>query len=316
MKLTNEQEHQILINYKGQSLAKLSKEIGYDTRTIKRVLDKAGIKRSFTTTNSQVKAQIVKEYVEGKSSIELASKYNIHLQSVLNYVKELGYNIRSNEINSRKLKYNERYFKNIDTEDKAYWLGFIVADGCVVETIKERAKNPSYSLIIQLSIKDKDHLEKFKQSINYNGEIKITNVFTQGAYRDYATIRICNKKLCDDLAKWGVVPNKTFNTIFPYNIPPNLYRHFIRGYWDGDGHLCTSVSQVGCIGSKKFINSLQCVCRRFNKDLTKVKLYPNKSMYDYKKGGTNQAKLLANFIYKDATIYLDRKYKLYQDLYS
>lgn len=320
MVIKQEQIDYIVNNYKGQSVLSYAKSIGYNTSTVAKYLKQAGIK---TTKGMNVpkktKEKIVKEYINGLSSIKVGKKYNVHLETVLRFVKEAGHTVRSNEINSRKLQYNQDYFENIDTEDKAYWLGFIIADGCIAEKTNQACVTPMLSLNIMLSAKDKNHLEKFKKCIEYSGDVKIQTVFTQGMNRDYAIIRITNKKLCSDLAKWGVLPRKTFDCKFPYNIPNNLYKHFIRGYWDGDGYLAKTKLQIGCIGNTKFIKSIQTVCLCNVVELTKVKIgitHPTKGIATYDKGGSNQSKLLAQWLYKDANIYLDRKYKTFLNRYN
>lgn len=117
---------------------------------------------------------------------------------------------------ARKYFYDVNFFKTIDTPEKAYWLGFIYADGCL-------SKN---ELILHLGIKDEEHLNKFKKAIKSNGKIEINET--------HATFRISSKEISYDLIKLGVLRRKTFIIKYP-NLLKNLERHFIRGYFDGDG---------------------------------------------------------------------------------
>ena len=121
-------------------------------------------------------------------------------------------------------KYNENYFEKIDTEDKAYFLGLIYADGCLLLDSKKYI----YKLTLKIHPKDKEILYKFKKKIN--GEMDIW--FHK--QREMCEINLSGKKLVSDLIKIGLHPNKTFTIKYP-NIDKNLEPHFLRGYFDGDG---------------------------------------------------------------------------------
>jgi len=124
----------------------------------------------------------------------------------------------------KRKKYNENYFEKIDTEEKAYFLGFICADGCIINNPKINR----YKLILTLHVKDKHILEKF--ILNINGKM---GVWKHGQ-RKMAQVSFSGKKIINDLSKLGVIPNKTFNIKYPL-IDEKLERHFLRGYFDGDG---------------------------------------------------------------------------------
>lgn len=123
---------------------------------------------------------------------------------------------------------NTSFFEKINTEEKAYWLGFLYADGCVSE--QEHKK----SVIIVLKSDDIGHIELFNKHIESNRKVKIDN-------RGYARLDIGNTKMANDLIKHGCIPRKTFKLKFPSEeiVPQYLIHHFIRGYLDGDGCICT-----------------------------------------------------------------------------
>jgi hypothetical protein len=123
----------------------------------------------------------------------------------------------------RRKIYNENYFEKIDTEDKAYFLGFIFADGCVTfDTSKYR-----YQITIKIHSKDKHILNSLIRFID--GEMLIWE-------NDLETcqITLSGKKIVSDLIRLGAKPNKTFDLVYP-KIDENLEKHFLRGYFDGDG---------------------------------------------------------------------------------
>lgn len=142
------------------------------------------------------------------------------------------FNIPKKIMPSKNIKYkcDKNFFLDIDTEEKAYWLGFIMADGYMN---KEKTK-----FGIMLDIKDVTHLEKFNQTLNSNYPI-ITRTIKdkRGFTSTECCIRINSKYMCETLMKNDIYPNKTGNEIIPNSIPYILKRHFIRGYFDGDGSI-------------------------------------------------------------------------------
>lgn len=145
------------------------------------------------------------------------------------------------------IEYNRHIFDNIDSAEKAYWLGFIIADGYLNDD-----KN---MLRIKLGNKDKSHLEKF---INFlNGDLsmlksEIHNITgnTQWYVSTYSPqIHDALKNLKVEQAKSGK------EHIPPIN--PQYYRDFIRGLWDGDGFIRESLSGIGLVGSYECLSFVQ-----------------------------------------------------------
>src|SRR5690606_11965662 len=120
----------------------------------------------------------------------------------------------------RKYNVNDDFFDLIDTEEKAYWLGFLSADGCITR---------GNILKVRLAKYDENHLSKFLKSLKSDNKI----------YRDKNSveIQISSQKLCDDLTRIGITRNKSL-TIKPINLPTEIYRHYWRGIFDGDGSIC------------------------------------------------------------------------------
>jgi DNA-binding transcriptional regulator WhiA len=124
----------------------------------------------------------------------------------------------------KKKIYNENYFESIDSEDKAYFLGLILADGSVTNN-EEKYR---YQLTLKLHNRDRDILENFIKCID--GEMDIW----KNNKREMSEIFLSGKKLISDLEVLGVTPNKTFSVKYPI-IDEKLEKHFLRGYFDGDG---------------------------------------------------------------------------------
>src|SRR5699024_9205607 len=148
---------------------------------------------------------------------------------------EEGVELKNVSTYRQKYKINHNFFDEIDTEEKAYWLGFLYADGCV------REDRGCFRLGLQA--RDVRHLEKFRESLDSNHTIKETNKVTNEKiyYGNY--IFIHSKKLVKNLVEKGCFENKSLTLKFPsYDIvPKHLIYHFIRGYFDGDGSVSYTV---------------------------------------------------------------------------
>jgi len=155
-----------------------------------------------------------------------------------------------------KYQCDEAFFEVINTEEKAYWLGFILADGYI-------NLNNGPRLEIGLKNTDEPHLKLFQQHIQSNHPIR---------HRDYnncqsSTLTIYNKKLVEGLIKHGITQAKSL-TALPYtDLPYELVRHYIRGILDGDG----SVYCYKCTSKKR--NTTQ-LCRG-------IRFYGTKAIIDY-----------------------------------
>lgn len=137
---------------------------------------------------------------------------------------------------ARKYKVDESYFDKIDTEEKAYWLGFIDGDGY----------QNGQELIINLGRKDEHHLAKLKEALRSEHPIKLTEhkITYRGMERrsSIARLGISSQTICTSLEKLGCFRAKSLTVLYP-PIDKNLDRHFIRGVFDADG--CLYVSKKG-----------------------------------------------------------------------
>jgi hypothetical protein len=135
----------------------------------------------------------------------------------------------------KSYRFNEDYFENIDTNEKAYFLGYIGADGNV--RYRKRKNGISKCFTIELQYKDKYILERFKEELE--GEFKIHEVNAKDSHK--CRIEFINNKFCNDLSKYGIEPRKNIH-YEPKNIPKEFIPAFIKGFFDGDG--CISGTKV------------------------------------------------------------------------
>lgn len=305
MRVNNELETKIIQLYKnGLSTVKIANMFGLYPSTIHyhlkkcsikiRSISEANINRVYKLDRNQIQ-EIIKLYQRGKIKKELSKIFRVS-SSVISY------HLRVNNIPFRsRVKYvlNENFFEKIDTEQKAYWLGFIAADGCMFKN-----KN-QYLLRLALGKKDYNHLVKLNRDIESDKPI----------YEDKISYSLVlrSKKIFNDLIKYNIVPNKTFKLKFPRNVSGNLIKHFIRGYFDGDGgihwHKKNKTLEVQFLGLKDFLLRIQKIlvneCR-----INYVKIFRSRSIYCLKYVGNTQVPRILNYLYKGSNIYLDRKYEI------
>lgn len=205
----------------------------------------------------------------------------------------------------RKKKYtcDDNVFETIDTEEKAYWLGFLYADGCVYKS------GNVYVIEVGLSFNDVGHLIKFKNFLKSDHPLNLKN---RKGYKSCA-ITIRNQKMASDLMTKGCVPNKSLTLTFPSDeiVPKRLKHHFIRGYFDGDGCVYGSENNrtysVSFVGTDEFLTEMQTVLFDELK-LTKTAIKKSKGKaYETAWGGIENCGKLFQYLYNDCTICLYRK---------
>lgn len=264
-------------------------------------------------------------YNEGKSTREIGKIMNTSGVTISKHLQKMGVKIKDLHKSRQIYSFNENYFKTIDDEHKAYWLGFIAADGCVLEPTYQVSKRTGKiirkeqgALQIGLQEKDKAHLEKFQK------DIKDTHKINFSKKRKAYDIKILSNIICMDLQQYNIVPRKSLVLEFPDNIREDLLRHFIRGYFDGDGSIafCKNKKgvisigsiQVSIIGTVMFLNTLNNILEDELQFKEKVVDLGNRYKPVTKTiffSSIAHTKKFLDFIYKDSTIYLDRKYERY-----
>lgn len=270
-------------------------------------------------SNNNIEKQTLKlameEYInsseENKSLTKISNKYGIKRQTLSKHLKNAGYEI----INYQNLaRLDETLFDNIDTEEKAYWLGFMYADGCV-DSIGNRIE-------VRLSLKDISHLEKFRKFLKLKTEIRTgSSIGKNGTVSHFCHLSVRNKHMWEQLNKLGCHPVKSLNVKFPnINIFSNkkLIIDFIRGYVDGDGCLCTYKSTqsnsirtvLNIVGTESFLNSVNRIFKNLGYLKSKnTNNYSNKAL-SLTFSDTISRKI-ARLLYEKASIYLNRKYEKY-----
>lgn len=259
--------------------------------------------------------QTIDLYEAGDSFTSIGKKLGCATNSVRDVLFNNGIESRGRFDNNGKdyTRYdcNDNYFETIDTEEKAYWLGYLYADGC----------NHGLKGAVSLSQceSQKDAVYKFAKAIEAANPLRIKpagRTFVIDRMCDVQAIyelRVTSKKMCQDLSKLGCVPKKTLITTFP-ELPKELQKHFIRGYFDGDGSFTQHKDKVtdtcfSAAGTLEFLKGMQSILVEDAKlSATKISRGKEKDkIYVLRYCGTELFRKFYNFCYKDATIYLDVK---------
>ena len=280
----------------GYSAQKISTIIGVNEATIRKWLKENNINiRNGGSYNKIYNDEFINKvknlYDEGFNSIEITKMLGLKRGIVSYLLRENGYKLNHRGPKSKIGR--EDYFDNIDSSDKAYFLGWLMADGNV------SIYNGQYSIKIHISYKDKELIDQFLKYIKSTNTVKLK----KGKYPSYY-VSLTSKHMCESLMKYGIVPRKTGFECFPKSIPKEFKRDFIRGVFDGDGITDIRNCRSGFVGSNNLVNN---ILAELDKSNLRVFNTHSKNVY-YFLGGKKFSRELFEYMYENATLYLKRKY--------
>lgn len=193
--------------------------------------------------------EVIERYQNGQSIYSISLSLNTYTSKIKkiiekNKIKKISYSKRCN------LNLKENYFEHIDSNEKAYWLGWMITDGCV-----------SKGNCISLSIQNRDRyiLEKLEKDLGLENKIKPFN-------KKYVRFSFCCKKMVEDLSKYGIVKNKTFTVNLP-DIDEQFLPSLLRGCLDGDGGISRHFRKGKYEYELSFSGNKQCV-EKFNQKIS------------------------------------------------
>lgn len=202
--------------------------------------------------------------------------------------------------------FNENYFEIIDDSHKAYWLGFIYADG--------NLKNNR--LRIEVHKKDIEIIHNILKDFQSDNKIITDNSVSDFGKKNNVAIGFCSDKMKSDLEKYGVVENKTHKLENIPNISSHLIKHFIRGYFDGDGTVYLNNKseklRFGFYGTYKLLEDIKLY---LNKELglSNNKLYEKTGCWLLSYSKKEDINKFYDYIYSDADLFLTRKKMKFED---
>ena len=299
--MTKEQEQIIIERYSnGETAVAISKDIGISNSTISRFVKKIGISRGRQTKKIlDIEKDVVKDFQENNLYCEdWAKKYEVDVGTI--YIILNKYNIK------RQTGYHTNcdtsYFEQIDNPHKAYPLGFITADGAVVNNI----------LSIEVHDDDIEVLKYAQQQINPRATI------TKCKGRSTSKISFGAKKIGEDLAKYGIVQNKSkIIKNVPLNFLPHEYlKYYFRGLIDGDGCVLKNGRLSIYSGSKEYIEDVHRILIK-ELNLSQTSIYHGTTYFCCWSSKKDRKKLF-DYLYEDLNdcFYYERKYCRLRDSLS
>lgn len=262
------------------------------------------------------KLKIIDMYKNGLSITQIGEKLKIYHKLVSKVLEEN--NIERENNNKRTYKLNECYFDEIDNPNKAYILGFFYADGC----------NMIDKCTVSMSLEetDKEILEKIRIELGSERELEFIEQSKRKdennnyRYKDMWKLLLFSTHMCNTLNNLGMMPNKSLKLEFPEWLDKNLYSHFIRGYFDGDGSLCVHQKKNGKYQPLLTITSTDKFCNKCL-EIMRKELGIGGGIYDASShngitkvlsiSGFVQLEKVLNWLYKDAELYMKRKHNIF-----
>lgn len=298
----------------GTSVRKISKQLKIKCSLVYEVLKKENYFAQGKNLEDCIKLKKSLDlYINNPNYLlkDVSAITNIDPEILSKYLRRLGFEPKKRQ-NTPKI--NQHIFDQIDSEAKAYWLGFIFADGYIQPPPKDETKM-KYVFSFCLAYQDIGHLKKFNDFMGFVGDkVYIDYLLVNDVKKPRCKWSVGNKHLWETLNMLGCTPRKTLTLKAP-KIPDELVRHFIRGYFDGDGTLGSygKYKQPSCsiVGTMNIIDYIikyhgtkgAVYNHKGHKPETITLSYASKKAIDFIK-----------YIYDDSTIYLDRKYNKFLEM--
>jgi hypothetical protein len=303
---------EILLNDK--SAYYFNKNFNFDKKTIIGIRKSGIIKikdRYFYKTDEAIALKKFIEYYEKNENSTLREAFNKFKVPHTNADRWLLKLKVKKHTENNLIKVNRNLFNKIDSNDIAYWLGFILADGNIFRN----------ELRIKLGIKDKLHVKKFCNFAKINKKF-IKYSIHKITQNKLVKINIYSKTVISNLKKLGINERKSTKEK-PIKMKQKYIKHFIRGIFDGDGYYTKSGTNMGWVGSKELLTYIEKFLRK-KLFLKQRPVYFKKSssqefpLYYLEYYSKKDKELVSNYLYKYSKKRnrLKRKYDLFKKFYA
>lgn len=306
----------IIESYKNfKSKKEISKKYKSSNQTISKILRNHNIKirnisesRIEKISKSQ-EIETIKLYNEGKSIPNISKEIKINRKSINRILKENKIKIRNiGEQNLNKYLIHD-FFKDFNIKS-SYWIGFIAGDGSILEK--------QNTMTISINENDKKHLEKLKQDLNSNLELRY---YQRKDNSRIARLNLHSKEIINDLIKIGITPRKTFSIEI---LKPELLKSkdFWRGVIDANGCIRNETRKNSSYSyptislmsaSWNFINQYKTFIDLYlqqEKNINNIQIKKNKNYnnsYYVFYLNSKKAYFIIKYLYSNSEIFLDRK---------
>lgn len=261
-------------------------------------------------TNEQIE-QSIQRYSEGMSQSAIGALFGVSGNAIKGLLERRGIQARTISDAKRRLPCNHNYFNEPLDEAHTYWIGFLLADGFISEHQPGRNERVS----VRLCAEDRGHLEKLAGSLG-SGH-KILTVDEAGGAQS-VQLSIASPELANSLMRYNVMPRKSAMHLFSELIPADLLRHYFRGYFDGNGSIARHLRSKWVISntaSESFLTHfVQWIGDAIGGNTARIT--HSWGIHRVAWSGTHRCREILDLMYAEATVFLDRKMVLYQELRS
>lgn len=281
----------------GNSVNKIAEKMGYNEATIRFWFKKLGIKiKNGGEYNKKYSEELInnikKLYINGAYTTQIDKMLKLRRGASQYILSKQGIKLRHRGPKSKIEK--EDFFDIIDSEEKAYFLGYIIADANI------SIINNQYCLKFHIAYIDKKIIDDFLSFIKSSNK---TSKKTDKLGNESYYVSLTSVHMCKRLIMLGVIPCKTGKEKIPKEIPNHLIRHFLRGLFDGDGITDVKKLRSGFVGSPGIIDE---ILNFLNEDYKTYYAGKNKKV-KYFLSGKKFSRKLYELLYSDAKIFLERK---------
>ena len=256
---------------------------------------------------------MVAAYLAGATAEEAAAQFGYSYMACIFALKQRGIKPRGRSETHRRYAVDETFFDVIDAEAKAYWLGFLTADGTIGDDYVR----------LGLQERDIDHLYKFAASLHSDHPVVLKESALLGKVYHAGEVHMGSMRLAAALKRLGVGERKSFAVSPCEQVPAGLLPHYWRGIFDGDGTITLAWARrfgaikwtVSLVGNKEIVSGFETFVRQRTGWETRVDLdKPGSRIFKVRYSGVALPQAILSVLYRDATIFLERKYRLACDV--
>lgn len=274
-----------------------------------------------TETEQLIETLYVRDHLSGEA---ISQRVGVDRHRIHRFLKSRGLT-RNRSERIRSNHFNQDFFEAIDSHEKAQILGLWYADG----NVRIQASNTlyrSYSCRVQLAEEDKDYLEQINRRLGCTTDLKFIKR-ARPQYQDGRALILYCEKTYNDLIDKGCIPRKSLVLVFPTvtQVPELFWPSFMLGYFEGDGCINNYIGKIHPYSMKSAFTICGTweFCQEYGRILqdkcgVHFGMYRPKSCvtnnYSLRISGNRQVWRVAQFLYQNATLRMERKWLGFQEI--